>query len=372
MTPAKHDKSRDDSAVPEEAGYALLVALLAIIGLTALATGGFILSDAERATSGAYGTSVDAFYVAETGLHQYLATWSGVPGSPQTYGFPDGTATVSASRMAETATDGQSVYRVSSVGRVDVPGGGRADREVSVQAVLDPFMSTSPGAMVSGTGVEKNGSSGSINGNDACGGADQAGLYVPPDGADDVDESITSGDPDVQEDSDPFHELEWDWRDVIEEREMNFTHVTHGTSPGSGTWPDYDNLPSDEYPVIYADQYPNDYTQQQDQQTFTVDGNDDGRGTLIVRGNLDMNGSFEWDGMILVGGRLISDGNQTITGTLITGLNETLDPSETTAEGNIDLGNGTFTIQYDSCEVQKAGQAGATLVAKDHTWSEGF
>lgn len=372
MTPANREAPRDEKAVPEEAGYALLVALLAIIGLTALATGGFILSDAERATSGAYGTSVDAFYVAEAGLHQYLASASGVPTGPETYTFTDGTATVSGARMAETGTSGQSIYRIASVGRVDVAGGGRADRQVSVLAVLDPFMSSSPGAMVSGTGLNKNGSSGEINGNDACGGDDTAGLYVPPGGADGVDSSVTSGSPDVQEDSDPFSGLEWDWRDVIEGREMNFTHVNNSTSAGSGTWPDYDNIPSDEYPVIYADQYPDDYTQSQDQQTFSVDGNDDGRGTLIVRGNLDMNGSFEWNGTILVGGRIISDGNQTITGTLITGLNESLDPSESVSEGEVDLGNGTFTIQYDSCEVQKAGQGGASLVAKDHTWSEGF
>lgn len=372
MSPEIREAPHDEKAVPEEAGYALLVALLAIIGLTALATGGFLLSDAERATSGAYGTSVDAFYVAEAGLHQYLATTSGTPGAPQTYTFTEGTATVSAARMSETGTSDQSVYRVASVGRVDVAGGGRADREVSVLAVLDPFMSTSPGAMVSGTGLNKNGSSGEIDGTDACGGGDSAGLYVPPGGADNVDSDVTSGDPPVQEDSDPFSGLEWDWRDVIEEREMNFTHVTDAGSPDGGTWPDYDNLPSDSYPVIYADQYPDEYTQSQDQQTFSVDGNDDGRGTLIVRGNLEMNGSFEWNGTILVGGRIISDGNQTLTGTLITGLNESLDPSETVAEGEVDLGNGTFTIQYDSCEVEKAGQGGASLVAKDHTWSEGF
>ncbi len=355
-----------------EAGYALLVALLAIIGLTALATGGFIMSDAERATSSAYGTSVDAFYVAETGLHQYLGETSGTPVSPRSYAFNAGNARVTAARMAETGTDGQSVYRVASTGRVDVPGGGRADREVSVLAVLNPFMNDSPGGFVSGTGLNKNGSSGTISGDDACGNQDEAGLYVPPGGADDVDSSITEGNPPVQEDSDPFNELEWDWRDVVDGTAMNHTHTNTSTSPSSGTWPNYDSIPSTEYPVVYADQYPDDATQDQDQQTFAVDGNDDGQGTLIVRGNLEMNGSFEWDGLILVGGRIVSDGNQTITGSLITGLNETLDPPESVSDGQVDLGNGTFTIQYNSCEVQNAGQGGASLVTMEHTWSEGF
>lgn len=372
MTPETRDQAPRNDASEREEGYALLVALLAIIGLTALATGGFLLSDAERATSGAYVTAVDAFYVAEAGLHQYLAESSGVPGDPQTYSFTDGTATVTAARMSDSGTDGQRVYRVASTGRVSPAGGGRAERQVSVLAVFDPFMNTSPGGMVSGTGLNKNGSSGTISGEDECGGADQAGLYVPPGGADNVDESITTGNPDVQEDSDPFTELEWDWRDVIEGTALGHTHTTTAGSPDGGTWPDYDNLSSDEYPVIYADQYPDEYTQSQDQQTFTVDGNDDGQGILIVRGNLDMNGSFTWDGIILVGGRIISDGNQTITGSLITGLNESLDPSETVAEGEVDLGNGTFTIQYNSCEVRNAGQGGARLVQKDHTWSEAF
>jgi hypothetical protein len=107
------------------------------------------------------------------------------------------------------------------------------------------------------------------------------------------------------------------------------------------SWPDFDALGSDEWPVIYVNG------------NLTVDPDDSGRGTLIVRNNLTMDGSFQWDGMLLVGGYLTSNGYQTIEGATITGLNELL--GETTPSS--DLGNGNKEFYYDSCKLTYASKA---------------
>lgn len=374
-----HDVLRDHvtERLPErEGGFALLVALLAIVGLTALATGGFLLSDSERAMAAAFDTSVDAFYVAEAGLHRFVARTSGPPAQTAVYDIAGGTATVTTQRMAETGSGGRSVYRVVSEGEVDLGRGRTSSRQVSVLVVLDPLFTSLPGALVSGTGIDKNGSSGTISGNDAAtssdcpdGGTDGPGLVVPPDNTPDdegngyggVDEAVTEGNPEVEEVTDPLSQLDIDWQAIVDGTAFNFTHTVSSSSPDA-SWPDYGSLSEDDYPVVYGG----------DGRDFTVDGNDDGRGLLVVRGDLDMNGSFEWNGTILVGGHIISDGNQTITGGLVTGLNATLDPPEDPGEGSIDLGNGNKLFQFHTCEIQKAARSAGSLVQLDHTWSEIF
>lgn len=373
---ARAPASPPDARPEPEGGFALLVALLAIVGLTALATGGFLLSDSERAMAAAFDTSVDAFYVAESGLHSFLAEVSGPPPQTAVYNFEAGSATVTARRMAETGSGGRSVYRIVSEGEVDVGRGRTSSRRVSVLAALDPLFTSLPGAVVSGSGLSKNGSSGTISGNDGAtsadcpdGGASTAGLVVPPDGtADDqgngyggVDEAVTEGNPEVEEVNDPLGQLGLDWQAIVDGAAFSFTHVVGSSSP-DGSWPDYSSLPEDDYPVIYGG----------DGGDFTVGGNDDGRGLLVVRGDLEMNGNFEWNGTILVGGRIVSDGNQTITGGLVTGLNETLDPPEDVEEGSVDLGNGNKLFQFHTCEIQQAARAAASLVQLEGTWSEVF
>lgn len=375
MNRPSHDAREGDRSDRQD-GFALLVALLAIVGLTALATGGFVLSSSEHDVSDNFGRSQDAFYVAQSGLNQFLATNVGTPSGSQTYSFSSGTAEVSAFRMATTGSDGRSVYRVVSEGRVEAGRGRESTRVVSTLAVLDPLFTSLPGALVSGTGVQKNGSSGEISGIDdsdsndcPSGGQNTAGLFVPPDdtpddegnGYGDVDEQVTEGDPEVQEVSDPLSQVDIDWQSIIDGTSVTPTHTVSSGSP-DGDWPRYDTLPSSSYPVVYAD----------DTDGFSVDGNDDGRGLLIVRGDLTLNGSFEWDGPVLVGGQITSDGNQTINGGMVTGLNQTLDPPEDVGEGNIDLGNGTKLFQYNTCEILNSTQGAATLVQLDHTWSEVF
>lgn len=63
-----------------------------------------------------------------------------------------------------------------------------------------------------------------------------------------------------------------------------------------------------------------------------------------------MSGGTEWDGIILVGGTFTSNGSNTVRGSLVTGLNVLLGYS--VAPSNI--GNGTKTYRFDSCNVENA------------------
>jgi len=107
--------------------------------------------------------------------------------------------------------------------------------------------------------------------------------------------------------------------------------------PGS-TWPSFAS--ADYWPVIYVDQAT----------SWNLPGS--GRGMLIVRNDMAIGGSIQWDGIILVGGALISNGNNTVNGALVTGLNVLL--GQAVPPSNI--GNGTKTYRYDSCNVENAMQ----------------
>lgn len=353
--------SGGDRAGGRQGGFALLAALLALVGMTALATGGWLLASSEDGSSRAYRGSVEAFYVAQTGLHQFLRENQGIPAPEASYQLAGGRVEVRARSLGFTAK-GRELYRVAAEGRT--PDGG--SRRVVRVAVLEPFVANMPGTLVSGAGVIKNGSSGTIDGDDAslageCPvGGEPTGpaLYVADDGQpgyETVPSSVPEGDPPIQEISDPLAPLGVDWQSVVDGRRL----VPDYEVPADG-WPDFSSLDADAYPVVYAS----------DPGGFAVDGNDDGRGLLVVRGDLNMGGSFRWDGLVLVGGAIISDGRQHITGGVVTGLNATLDPPESVQD--TDLGNGNMDFGYDACEIWKASRAAGVLVPRPSTWSEEF
>ena len=64
--------SRAETGSGRQGGFALLVSLIAIVGLTALATGGFLLANSERRVSSNHHDVVEAFYLANAGLNDYL------------------------------------------------------------------------------------------------------------------------------------------------------------------------------------------------------------------------------------------------------------------------------------------------------------
>jgi hypothetical protein len=97
-----------------------------------------------------------------------------------------------------------------------------------------------------------------------------------------------------------------------------------------------------------------------------------GKGILIVTGDLRINGAtppHTWEGLVLVGGRLRLNGNMNIFGAAVTGLNIKLG----IAVDTFAIANGTKTLRYDSCALNRAlGKVGSIQRVRNgwtDTWS---
>lgn len=353
-----------------EEGFALVVVLLALVGLTAMAVGGWFMSSSDYQATRAQRTSVKALYVADAGLEQFLAEHQGpVPTSPVTFDYPDGTAEVTMDTL-RVLNPLQSVWRVRSVGTHPLPKGGTARRTVQRIAVLNGETFKFPSAFSSATGVTKNGNAGTITGFDQAtsadcpqgGNEDTNGIATGP-APYDYDQSGGGGSivPEGVKDTAQFTSqtalLEAtgvDWEAMVAGELLQFDY----TVPPDA-WPNFSSLPADEWPVVYIDNPGSE---------FTVGPGHSGRGTLIVRGDLKMDGSFNWKGPIMVGGALTTDGFQTVEGGITSGFNLLL--GEAVDESSI--GNGSKSIKFHSCNNHKAMEHTATFVRDPGTWSEAF
>lgn len=362
---APRDRTRRDGG---ERGFALLVSLIAIVGLTALATGGFFLADSERKTSSNHHASVEAYHLAEAGLNQFLGTVGGPPSTsgsyPYSYPGAEGDAEVFVERVG-TTRDGQELYRIRSVGQFR-PGGSStaATREVGTVTVLNSgTIPTPPSAIASGGGISKNGSSGTISGVDQCGQtADRAAVRVPEDpgyiqsGGGDVLE----GDPPADSVANPFDFIDsgqqW-WESMIDGTGVPHDY-TLKSDDSSANWPDFSTMDGDEMPVTYVDK-----------NSIDLGDNQDGRGLLILRGDVNFKGNFDWEGIILVGGSVTDSGQGQIEGAMMTGLNTLIgeDVSQDDLEDSLD---GTKKYLFDSCIVEAVQNATATLAGVPSTWHE--
>lgn len=368
----------------DEEGFALLVSIIAIVGLTALATGGFVLANAERTSSTSYQWAVEALYLADAGLNEYLTAQKGVPstGTYGPYNYADGWAEVTVTRVGsadqDPDDDDEWIYRVAADGHYDADGDGTADvsRTVETLAQVNSSVIPSPPAgLASGGGVKKNGDAGLISGVDSAstsdcaegGQATRAGVRVPVDGysqSGGSEEDVLEGDPLKEEVSDPLDfdgdgttadETAW-WEGVRDGTRLTHDHTVGGSDGGS--WPE---LGSDDWPVTYVDE-----------DTYSVGSNESGQGILIFRGDATFKGGFEWDGLVLVGGTITDNGDGRIMGGTMSGLNTLL--GQTVGEDDIgdDTLNGAKTYGFHSCNLDKAQKRNVSLERIYSAWRETF
>ncbi len=341
-----------------EGGFALLTVLLTLIGVTALAAAGFVLSHSDNRVSQNHASSLEAFLTANAGLYEYLGTQKDGE-TARTYTYGTGTANVSGQQLLEIG-DGRRLYRITALATYDSPEGGTATRTVSAVAMFAPVEVEFPAAIAAVQGIEKQGGSGEINGYDH---ADEddceipvddpvAGVLVPPGGyTQNGGSSVPEGDPDIWELDEAalmalFH---LDWEGIV--NGGLFPNYTVPLDDG----PDFGALPPDDWPIVQVTG------------DIAVYPGHSGRGTLVVNGDLTMNGSFWWNGIMLVGGGLTSNGNQTIEGAVVTGLNVLL--GQTVGESN--LANGMKKFRYNSCNVLSAKEAAfGGLIEIPGTWTE--
>jgi hypothetical protein len=341
-----------------------MLVLVVLVGLTILGAAGLTITSDDIRQSENLSASTEAFYAADAGLQRYLGD-SNDGSSAVTYTVGSSSVTVTPTGLT-TLAGGQGMFRVSSVAVHTDARGAETSRAVSALAIYRTGSVTPTAALASGSGLLKNGASGTISGEDlasltdplcpALPGSSVAGVAVPPTGySQSGGQPMPEGDPPI-DDSQTAEELlqglNVDWEDLS----ANGGDIADYRVPPDD-WPDFDSLDDDAWPVIYVDG------------NLEVMSEDSGRGTIIVTGNLAMNDTFEWDGVLLVGGYMTSNGYQTITGATITSLNILLGELVPTS----DVGNGTKKFLYNSCYVQAAFQAlagGGGMAIVPGSWNE--
>lgn len=354
----------------DEAGFALLVALVTLIGVSLLAAAGYLLSRADYRINQSHRAATQAFYVADAGLQRYLGSGRIWPDTVS-YAHPQGRAAVWATKVVEVDTI-TSLYRLEARGFHSPPEGGAAVRTVSTVAILRAPSFGLNAAFTSPPGLQKNGVAGLVSGFDAANPADcglsgphdKAGLAVPPGELSlsgggkgkggGGDPPGFEGDPAVDESMSALEMLEATGIDWAALKSGGYAEADYVYSEDG--WPDFSSqVGPDEWPMIVGDQ-----------DAFAVNPDQSGRGTLVVYGDLDINGSWSWDGIVLVGGTLTSNGNNHVEGAVVGGINMLL--GETVDENQ--LGNGTWEYRYHSCNVINALKGIGAPVEEPGTWSE--
>lgn len=354
-----------------EGGFALAVVLIALVGLTALGVGGFLMTTSGYTASQNSRTSLEALYLADRGLEQFLATHQGpAPTSPVTYSYASGTAEVTLDTL-NRINPLQSVWRITSEGRHPLPKGGTARRTVQTIAVLNANTFKFPSAFTSASGLHKNGNAGTITGFDQAtsgdcpegGDEDTNGVATPPPP---YDYSQSGGGGSIVPDGSPKDTAQYasqtelleatgvDWAALVAGELLQFDYVIPPNS-----WPNFSSLPADDWPVIYVDNAGGE---------FDLTPGMSGQGTLIVRGDLTISGQTNWKGPIMVGGAVTTDGKQTVEGGISSGFNLLLGESVDQSS----IGNGNKEIVFHSCNNHAAMQQTATFVRDPGTWAETY
>jgi Tfp pilus assembly protein PilX len=412
MSPFDCADQREQGSPRAREGFALPLSIMVLALLTMGLVAGFAMSTSEQSATGSQRAQARAYSYAQMGLELFLTKRKELNCAPSpTTGYTGTNASLCAFcpqcwLINATATNGtvnanldtlptkaESVTVSFSTGKafvravpvwLDIPNGKgtyfvtstgtdnqsalatglgttrTASRTVGVYVTWNKSTMNVMGALVSFSGITKNGT-GEISGNDQCGsGASVAGITVP------AEASVTvaggaftpSGDP-------PYDTLNTFSQDSAASR-LDWAGIKSGTAiPADINYPNQDfpqagTFASDTnyWPVIHVF---NSTTG-----TFTLPVK--GRGMLIVDGNLNIDGSDQWDGVILVGGQLTSNGNNVTSGTVMAGLNRLIGGSAD-AVYDSDL-QGTKSYIYNSCSVAKATSSMARYTMVSNTWMD--
>jgi hypothetical protein len=289
--------------------------------------------------------------------------------------FTSGSAFVRAVPVWLDIAKGKGTYFITSTGTDSLSkmatGSGTtrlASRTVGVYVQWSKTTMNVMGALVSFSGVDKNGT-GDISGIDACGAdTNVAGINVP------ANESVTTaGNSFTPTGNPPYDTLQTfaqdsansklDWGGIVTGTAM--TSDVDVTTAAATNYPLNSSFANDSnyWPIIHIH---NKQVSPGWNGNFTLPWA--GRGILIVDGDLTISGSNQWDGVILVGGQLTSNGNNVTSGTVMAGLNRLIGLSAA-AVNDASL-NGTKSYVYNSCSVKKATTAMARFTMIPNTWMD--
>jgi hypothetical protein len=345
-------------------GFAIPLAVLLVVFLTVGISTAFTRVQTEARADEDRQARIDAFAYAQSGMEQFALTRPvlGFTSQPPAVvestriAMPGGYTDVVLRRVKPKTPTRQALYLLRSRG-VRMTGAMSwmppAEHTVAQYAHFREAQIQVLSAWTSLSGLIKNGTSGTITGQDGCNAqADVAGVALP-------DSSYTqSGGPTGVPTGNPpilylgdqttaNNSVKIDW-DAIVNQNAIWPDIYYPTDPWPSPWP------AGYWPVI------------------RVDGDltlpNDGQGILIVTGDLVISGSLRWKGILLIGGTLYANGNNNVQGAVISGLNEKfgIDVAES------DVGNGTKTYQYNSCNIANAIARLAVLVLVPKSWSDNW
>ncbi|HVH66952.1 MAG TPA: hypothetical protein VM716_03715 [Gemmatimonadales bacterium] len=349
--------------IQSERGVALGMVMLVTVVLTLVLAAGFAAMSGERRVVANDETSLDAFTLAENGLELFMtkrdsfgfkATPPAVTESTRAT-FGGGYADIVLTQMRVDTINYRWGYAIRAHGVSTDPalsGTPQGERTVGEYAIWQPANMTVLSGWTSLSGLQKNGNSGTLTGDDGCNKvAPVAGVAVPTNPGYIGPPGPVSGNPPVlnlgtQQQSIQATKIDWDA--IVNKGAIPPDYTIPPTSWGSI------DFSANKWPVIMVNG------------DFTLPNA--GQGTLIVTGTLTVSGSNMWNGVILAGGNVVSNGNNTVEGAVVSGLNVTFGQSVPMAS----IGNGTKTYQYNSCNVLKALAKQAKLVPLTNAWVDNW
>jgi len=420
MSSFANHSTRESSPARQRSGFALPLAIMVLALVTIGLVAGFAMSTSEQSATSSQRAQARAYSYAQMGLEQFLTYRKELTGcTPAANGYsaaqasacafcpqcwlvnaanPPGTVNANLDTLptvAESVTvnftsgkafvravpvwldiaKGKGTYFITSTGtdnlsKIATGSGttGTASRTVGVYVKWDRTTMNVMGALVSFSGIVKNGT-GDISGIDACGkDTNVAGINIP------VDMNMnTAGNSFTPTGNPPYDTLKTFSQDSANSK-LDWAGVRSGTSLTADidvTVSSYPNFPdvstfagdTNYWPVIHI------HNQQSGagwNTAFQLPWK--GRGMLVVDGDLTITGSNQWDGVILVGGTLTSNGNNVTSGTVMAGLNRLI--GQTVGSLVDDQLNGTKSYQYNSCSVKKATTSMARYTMLPNTWMD--
>lgn len=348
-----------------ERGVGLPMVLFTVVVLTILVAAGFAAMSSERRVQANDEATLDAFSLAETGLELFVAKRDsfGFTAAPPAVSestritLKSGYADVVLARIRTDTVTGRYGYALRSHGVNTVAalsGTPQAERTVAEYAVWQTGTMSVLAGWSSLSGLHKNGASSMGSGVDQCGKRPAvAGVAVPtnPGYTQNGGGLAPQGNPPVLDvaptPGQMADSVKIDWAGIT-----SGTALTPDITIPPGSWPSFSN--PNYWPTIVVNG------------NWTLPGS--GQGTLIVTGSLTISGSITWNGVLLVGDNLTSNGNNSVNGATVTGLNVMLGSS--LPQG--DVGNGTKSYNYNSCNIAQAMGKWGQLVGYSNAWVDNW
>lgn len=376
------------NAHEERQGFALASAVLALVVVGAIVTGGFYAASQEHEVSTSTRHGMNAFYIAENGLQTVLGTWDKdryeaiEPGTTydttivlEDAGASDNREAIADIRIHRFDDDnGDHFFFVGSDGRIEIAGEPVARRRTGTVVRLMNIPIDQRAAVAARGDVVLKGHA-KIHGEDTTPSGwgdcptphDKPGVVIPP--GFDVDtagkNTTVTGDPpivedEVLEDSTTLVTYgDYTYEDLAEMADYTFhigdeKDVQNQIGPNvqdgkcvitdSLNWGDPDHAGGacdDHYPIIHVEGSRT--------STFKISGGGEGQGILLVDGNLAITGSFHFNGIVIVRGKLTikgTGGDSKLNGVVLVNSG-VIDKNQNSTESK-----GDVVVRYSSCVVE--------------------